>query len=127
MALPPPITNGVPVPGQITTPDTFDLHTVSLTAGDSYVFIARGASEGGGTLANPNMTIGSFGPSGNFVPLVSDTGGPIGLDPIIFFTAPTTGTYGIEVGSDIPHGTGTYTLGVSLPTVPSFPAFVFHI
>ena len=32
---------------------------------------------------------------------------------MISFAPPATGTYVVAVGSDIPHGTGTYTLEVA--------------
>jgi hypothetical protein len=120
MAISPIVANGMPVPSQISTPDTFDLHSISLTAGERYVFIAQGAAEGKGTLANPNMEIGNLDASGNFVPIISSMGdfsiGSIVIstpDPVISFAPPATGTYVVAVGSDIPHGTGTYTLEVS--------------
>jgi hypothetical protein len=120
MAIAPIVANGVPVSSQISTPDTFNLHSINLTAGERYVFIAQGATEGKGTLADPNIKIGNFDASGNFVPIVSSKGGlSIGSivldasDPLISFVPPTTGTYGVAVGSDIPHGTGTYTLEVA--------------
>ena len=119
--------NGVPVQGQISTPDTFDLHSVSLTAGEPYVFIARGATEDAGTLADPSMKIGNLDTSGSFMPIGSSPDGPLTsgstkIDPIMSFIPPTAGTYVIAVGSDVPQGTGTYALAVtpngSLP--PSF-------
>jgi hypothetical protein len=120
MAISPIGANGMPVPSQILTPDTFDLHSISLTAGEHYVFIAQGATEGKGTLADPNLGIGNLDASGNFVPIISSKGGfsegSIVIstpDPVISFAPPATGTYVVAVGSDIPHSTGTYTLEVA--------------
>jgi hypothetical protein len=120
MAVTPIAANGVPVPSQISTPDTFDLHSINLTAGERYVFIAQGATEGKGTLADPNMEIGNLDASGTFVPIFSSKGGlSVGsivlsaADPVISFVPGATGTYVVAVGSDIPHGTGTYTLEVA--------------
>ena len=121
MAVTPIAANGVPVPSQISTPDTFDLHSINLTAGERYVFIAQGATEGKGTLADPNLAIGTRDASGNFVPIISSKGnisiGSIVLrspDPVISFVPSITGTYVVAVGSDILHGTGTYILEVEV-------------
>jgi hypothetical protein len=102
--------NGLAVQSQVLTPDTFDLHSISLTAGVPYVFIARGESEDKGTLADPNMAIGNLDASGNFIPTVSSSGSRLSIDPVASFTSPATGIYIVAVGSDIPQGTGTYTL-----------------
>jgi hypothetical protein len=121
MAITPIVANGTPVRSQISTPDTFDLHSVNLTAGERYVFIAQGATEGKGTLADPNLAIGTPDASGNFVPIISSKGnisiGSVVLsspDPVMSFVPSVTGTYVVAVGSDIPHGTGTYTLEVEV-------------
>jgi hypothetical protein len=128
MAITPVAANGQPVPSQIATPDTVDLHSVNLTAGETYVFLARGASEGGGSLTNPNMEIGGINASGNLVPFVGDKGSPLSIDPVIVYAPPTTGTYVVAVGSDIPHGIGTYTLQIA-PAGPeiTLPPISIHI
>ena len=131
MAITPIVANGMPVHSQISTPDTFDLHSIDLTAGERYVFIAQGATEGKGTLADPNLEVGNRDASGNFVPIISSKGDIsigsfvlISPDPVISFVPPVTGTYVVAVGSDIPHGTGTYTLeaaraGSLISTLPT--------
>jgi len=144
VAITPIVANGTPVRSQISTPDTFDLHSIDLTAGERYVFIAQGATEGKGTLADPNLAIGTRDASGNFMPIISSKGdisiGSIVLsspDPLISFIPPVTGTYVVAVGSDTPHGTGTYTLEVeaaragslisTLPTTISIIPTIHHV
>jgi hypothetical protein len=109
MAIAPVSSNGVPVQGQISTPDTVDLHSTSLMAGEPYRFVAQGATSGKGTLADPNLAIGKLDASGNFAPITGSQGGSSGVS----YTPPVTRAYVAGVGSAIPHGTGTYTLTVA--------------
>jgi hypothetical protein len=129
MAIAPFAANGLPVLGQISTPDTFDLHSISLTAGEPFVFMAWGMIEDKGTLGDPNISIGTLDTSGNFIPIKSSNGSRLSIDPAISFTPPTTGIYIVAVGSDVPGGTGTYTLEAALSgslLAPSF-GFDYHI
>ena len=125
MALTPIVpANNAPVTGEVTTPDTFDLHSVNLSAGVPYTFVAEGTAEGKGTLTDVNMSIGGLNASGDFVPLITYEGtvpvpGLFGgltinpLDPVITFVPQVTGSYAIAVGSNDPTATGTYLLGVA--------------
>jgi hypothetical protein len=69
-----------------------------------------------GTLVDPNMAIGNLDVNGDFIPTVIFSGSRSSihpLDPVASFIPPTTGVYIVAVGSDIPQGTGTYTLEVA--------------
>jgi Bacterial pre-peptidase C-terminal domain len=77
-----------------------DIISAFLFQGQSYIFDVDG-----GTLSDPTLALRDA--QGNLV-LFNDDGGP-GLDARIEFTAPSTGTWHLDVGS-VGDGTGTYTL-----------------
>jgi hypothetical protein len=77
-----------------------DIYPISLTAGESYIFDATG-----GTLSDPTLSLHNA--SGTQLQF-DDDGGP-GLNSRVEYTAPSSGTYYLNVGS-YGAGTGSYTL-----------------
>ena len=84
-----------------------DKVTVSLLAGTTYTFEMLGTSSLGtaGTLADPTLRL--LGPAGNVIGQ-NDDSGP-GFDATLTFTAPTTGTYTVELDA-VGSLTGVYVL-----------------
>jgi hypothetical protein len=109
---------GVNTPGAIATPNSVDLHEVDLIGGVTYAFLAAGSTEGGGTLHDPVM--GVFSSDFKTAFTVQDNS-ILSLDPLILFTAPATGTYGIAVASAEPGHVGSYHLDVT----PAGPPVTF--
>jgi hypothetical protein len=98
--LSPGITVGGSAAGTVDYGADQDIYPISLTAGESYIFDVTG-----GTLADPTLALHDA----NGVQLqFNDDGGP-GLNSRVEFTAPSTGSYYLNVGS-FGAGTGTYTL-----------------
>ena len=98
-----------------TTSDTLefagdhDWFRIQLTAGQTVSVALNGIS-----LADPLLTIRN---AAGTVLFTNDDGGP-GLDSLVAFAAPTTGTYYIDVGSAPGNQTGTYQLSVGAYTLP---------
>ncbi len=93
-----------------------DWFAVTLTEGESYQLEVLGATNGGGDLADPVLTV--YDAHGTMVAQDDDfeTTGPDGspvldLDPLLGFTAPTTGTYFLGA-SAYGEATGNYTVSV---------------
>ena len=82
-----------------------DAFTTQLVAGTEYLFRLRGADSGGGTLADPLLTLRDA--AGNRLAADDDSG--TGLDAELVFTPVSTGEYRVEVSS-YTSGTGSYTL-----------------
>lgn len=85
-----------------------DWFETELTAGQTVVIEARGASSGGGSLYDPELYVRDA--LGGFVTYNWDSG--LGWDAYLAFTPSASGTYFLEVDGYSYH-TGTYTLEVS--------------
>ena len=92
-----------------------DVIARNLIGGVDYVATALGASNAGGTLADPFVAV--FDAAWNLVDL-SDDSFALGEDPFLQFSAPSTGTYFFAVG-DSSGGTGSYTFTASQSGVPT--------
>ncbi|MFA7282177.1 MAG: pre-peptidase C-terminal domain-containing protein, partial [Sterolibacterium sp.] len=99
-----------------------DWYSVSLVGGKSYEFVVKGATSGGGTLADPALTLcystGAVLETCDNLNVWSSSLSPPGatttVDPQIAFTAPATGTYYLMVTGN--GGTGSYTLSENTDT-----------
>jgi hypothetical protein len=95
------------VQGDIQDANDQDYHSVSLTAGQHYIFDVDG-----GSLSDPTLALrNSVGTQLAF----NDDGGP-GLDSRIEFTASSTGTYFLDVGG-YSTNTGSYTLATRIDDI----------
>jgi Ca2+-binding RTX toxin-like protein len=103
---------GNSVAGNIEIADDRDWFAVTLTAGTAYRFDLRGAPTGDGTLADTFLRLRDA--SGNSITFNDDSGGS--LNSSITYTATTTGTHYLSVGSYYPTDTGTYRLYASTVT-----------
>lgn len=89
------------------TPGEVDLFSApNLVGGVDYVVTVLGASNAGGTLADPAVAI--LDGAGNAIAF-NDDSFALGDDPMLTFKAPVSGNYTIAVG-DLTGGIGTYTL-----------------
>ncbi|MFL6753495.1 MAG: M10 family metallopeptidase C-terminal domain-containing protein, partial [Sphingomicrobium sp.] len=86
-----------------------DWFRIQLTAGQAVSVALNGVS-----LGDPLLTIRN---SAGVVLFTNDDGGP-GLNSLLAFAAPVTGTYFIDVGSAPNNQTGTYQLSVGAYTPP---------
>jgi phospholipase/lecithinase/hemolysin len=100
-----PLQPGPGIVGEIEGVAAVDGFTTSLVAGQSYVFDLFGVSSGAGALADPSLSIADG--SGSVMAQDDDSG--LGLDAHLEFTAPTTGTYAIQVAG-VGATTGSYVL-----------------
>ncbi|PIG92706.1 DVUA0089 family protein [Gloeocapsopsis sp. IPPAS B-1203] len=100
----------------ISTSDEVDFFPVEFIGQVDYTISVLGASNAGGTLADP--MVGIFDSAGNLLAYQDDSWA-LGYDPMVQFTAPTSGTYYIGVADAI-GSTGTYTL-VYDQTLPPSP------
>lgn len=90
-----------------------DWFAVSLNAGGYYWFKLEGAAEGGGTLASAaNVSFKLLDSSGNL--LASMPSYSYGTGVTVPFTAPTKGTYYVEVGTASGSTGGSYTVRAQL-------------
>jgi hypothetical protein len=94
--------------GNISYGAEHDYHPISLTAGESYIFDVHGSSLSDSTLALHDG-------AGTMVAF-NDDGGP-GWDSRVEYTAPTSGTYYLNVGSYNNSYTGDYTLSTRVDDV----------
>ncbi|MFX4221122.1 MAG: S8 family serine peptidase [Thalassobaculum sp.] len=85
-----------------------DWFATELTAGETVVIQARGASSGGGTLYDPELFV--YDSSGSFVAYDLDHG--TGWDAYLAFTPSQSGTYFLEVDGYSRY-TGSYTLSAA--------------
>lgn len=85
-----------------------DWFAVTLEAGQSYAIQVSANGGGGGTLGDSYLRL--YGANGALISS-DDDGGP-GNDSLINFTATTTGTYYIAIGSYGDRSSGTYTVRV---------------
>lgn len=104
----------MPFEGIIAAPGEVDTFQVDLIGGLDYVTAVLGASSGGDTLPNPAVAV--FDGSNNQVAF-NDDSFALGVNPMVQFTAPTSGTYTIAV-MDLFGGVGDYTLLFDQAGVP---------
>lgn len=105
---PPPPVNGVDtgsVTGSIAASGERDPFNTLLEAGVEYTFRLRGAASGGGTLADPFLSLKDQGGQ----TLATDDDSGTGLDSQLVFTPAQTGTYVLEAAA-FGSGTGSYTI-----------------
>ena len=105
------VTVGSQTPGTIEIATDEDWFKVALQAGTSYRFELLGADGGGGTLGagtghQPYLSI--YDTNGQYVSAAASGG--TGGDPLLTFTATTTGNYFLSAKDLYATGTGTYTL-----------------
>src|SRR5690348_903531 len=86
-----------------------DWYSIQLTAGQEISVALNGLS-----LSDPLLNIRN---AAGTVIYTNDDGGP-GLNALLAFRAPATGTYYIDVGAAQTNLTGTYRLGVTPYTLP---------
>ena len=89
--------------------DSFD---IVLIQGLTYSFKAGGAYSGGGTLADPNLTLTTAG--GSVLRFNDDIVQGVNRDAQITWKASATGTYTLIVGEQGNNASGSYTLAASM-------------
>lgn len=94
--------------GQIDDPGDRDWFAVELEAGRTFRFEVRGAPTDNGTLSDPYLR-GIHSQAGVLLPSTSNDDGGDGLNSLLEFTAPETGTYYVSAGA-FGSNTGTYTV-----------------
>ena len=102
------------VSSRIETVDDIDAIRIYLSAGQQYVLSLSGAAGGGGTLADPYLSL--FNSGLELVAQDDDDG--VGYDSRIMFTPSSSGFYYLAVGTAI-GGVGTYTIRTSIQGVPA--------
>jgi len=102
---------GSPVKGSIDKTDDKDWIAFDAVAGTAYTFTLSGKDGGGGTLADPDLTL--YSSAGFTLALDYDSG--TGLDSQITYTAATSGRIYLSAYSllSFSRGIGTYTLSVA--------------
>lgn len=100
---------GVAVTANIGLAGDVDWFRVNLLTGFLYRFDGRGGATGGGTLADPHLTL--FNANG--VAVLADTNSGEGADARMFFTAPASATYYVAMRAGSTSATGTYALLVT--------------
>ena len=100
LLLNPGIVVGASASGTIDYGADQDIYPISLASGESYIFDATGNS-----LSDPTLALHDA----NGVQLQFDDDGGPGLNSRVEYTAPSSGTYYLNVGS-YGAGTGSYTL-----------------
>ena len=115
------LTVGGSATGRINVHDTVadrDWFTVSLMQDQLYRIEAKGseASDSGGTLADPQLSI--YTPTGSLVTGATNNDGGVGLNSLLVFAPVSTGDYHIDVGEHRGDATGTYTVAAALETLP---------
>ena len=114
------LTVGEPATRRINVHDTvpdWDWFEVWLIQDQLYRIDVKGseASDSGGTLADPYLIVGDLG-SGT----ATDNDGGVGLNSLLLYTPPRTGTYTVVVTEHGEDATGTYTVVATLETPPRF-------
>jgi serralysin len=98
--------------GNLETAGDHDWYKITLTAGQKVVISLDGS--GASPLVDPYLYIHD---SSGFLLTSDDDGGP-GTDSRVVFTAPTSGTYYVDVGAWNDQYSGTYTVSVQPYTPP---------
>jgi hypothetical protein len=96
--------------GAIEATGDADVFAVSLTAGRNYRFEARGSATSGGTLADPEL----FLRNSAFTQVAHNDDNGTNFDSRITYTAPTSGTYYLDVQEFGDNAAGTYGLSAVL-------------
>ena len=101
----------------IDAPGDSDWFALDLAAGGNYVFEVLGASNGGGDLADPVLTVydtygNALAQNDDFLSIGPDGFPKVDLDPLLDFTASASGTYYLGV-SAYGDATGSYTAVVT--------------
>ena len=117
------ITVGNAATGRINVHDTVadrDWFAVWLMQGQMYRFEVKGreASDSGGTLADPELSV--YTPSGTLVTGATNNDGGVGSNPLLLFTPDSTGGYHVEVGEHGGDEIGTYTVVAAIEMSPRF-------
>ncbi|SUZ30426.1 Serralysin [Roseibaca ekhonensis] len=94
--------------GALWTAGDRDWVAVTLEAGENYIMAVSGASGGGGTLYDSYLRL--YDGHGNLIAQNDDSGS---LDSAIGFSATTSGTYYVSVGSFQDSYSGTYELSLT--------------
>ena len=110
---------GAAAAGEMEIGDDQDWFEVTLAAGERYWFLARGASTGNGTLADPHL-YGVMDSTGTLVAGTTDADSGVGTDAFVVFEPATAGSYYVAVGTGN-SGRGTYelTAGTDVVTADS--------
>ncbi len=103
------ITVGTTATANIGLAGDVDWFRVNLLSGLLYRIDGRGTATGGGTLADPHLTL----LNANGVAVLSDTNSGEGADARMFLTAPATATYYVAMRAGSSSATGTYSLLVT--------------
>lgn len=94
--------------------DSTDWVAITLTEGQGYQIRLSGLDGGGGSLSDPFLRVYDS----NDIDLTYNDDSGVGLDALISFLAPTTGTYYISAGSYENASSGSYSLSVTSATPP---------
>ncbi len=89
-----------------------DVFAITLAAGQTYDFDLKGQAGGGGTLADPYLTLSNA--TGGQVASGASLGGA--ADDRITYTATTSGTYYLAAAGNTLAGDGSYTLSAAAGT-----------
>ena len=108
------ISTGQSASGSIGPDGDRDWYATELTAGETVVVQVQGAAEGESALFDPDLYVYDGG--GRYV--AYDFDGGVGRDAYLAFTAPTGGTFYLEVDGYLGH-TGGYALTVAPATSAS--------
>ena len=104
------VTAGASATGAIEGPGDADWFAVELIGGRAYQIDLQGWRMDGGTLEDPYL-LGIHDLDGELIPGTADDDDGVGLNSLLYFEAPDTGTYYIAAGAYEDH-TGTYSLSV---------------
>ena len=108
------VSPGTPVTGDIESNNDADYFSLALTSGVTYQIDAEGSDTSKGTLDDPFLYLRNA--SGT--ELASNEDGGTGRNARIVWTATSTETGYVDVQDSSATNTGTYTLTVSVATVP---------
>ncbi|MDE0498401.1 MAG: pre-peptidase C-terminal domain-containing protein [Acidimicrobiaceae bacterium] len=108
---------GAAAAGEMEIGDDQDWFEVTLAAGHSYWFMAKGASTGRGTLTDPHL-YGVFDSAGTLVADTADADGGVGTDAQVVFEPASAGSYYVAVGTGN-SGRGTYELTAGVDDYPA--------
>ena len=94
--------------------DPADYYQVELIGGVNYAASVYGETMQGGTLRDPFLVL--YDSAGNILEIADDSFA-FGLDPLLQFQAPTSGTYYLGVSDNV--GSGSYTFSIDHGGVPT--------
>lgn len=97
--------------GSIDSVEDSDSYTLHVTPGSTYLIYVSGAATGGGTLANPRVSVSVYGTSASFA---GDDDSGVGLDAALVFTPAYDTQYTVRVTDSAwplsSAATGSYTI-----------------